>query len=1532
MSTPKMVETDHLGENIVSEGKRASDEAVSVGYQDQEEMIESSSISLDVRDIRTDKRRREAIACGSSSCDDLLYSFIRRCCGKKERVCGNPMWETTSLLVILGKWGILATLDLSMIVLAALLVVRSSATATDDMKESVYSTIAIGFCFQMMEIPLIILLMRFVGLFFFPKNARGASASRLCRSCCLSKEALRWMMYGRQAFWFFEILAASSLRCSVDEFLITIPETNFSEYDDDLETCDALEANVTDAIDNSTDITEWLANETARLPEILYEYWNASNTTNFTSCNCSLTLAVDCEPSSPFIPFPDMAGCAYFGLRYESFEQAESIGLAFLIVYAVQFFVRLIFMGLFPGFCCGRRDDSALAHAAAELETHAFERAMDESMTLREAVSRNDVVAIRDFCEKHNVAFVDTAFPPAPSSIESVQCHIHARSRLRASHLALRRILFGTSRWKYWVTSCLGRCLCGVLIRFFLPLYPYRLYERVMQFDTDDPVWARAKELHGGHHGVRLFMKQNRRVMARRESAIIRRQGDNDAVGRLVFRPPPVSQKAPVAAAGVSQGHRGDCWFVAAIAAVAQLRPDVIVRLFSLETDRTTDGPTRPTSPSAYQRYNRTGVYGVWLYWDGQWRHQLVDDWLPCVPVFDFLDGQRRYAPLGAKVLLDNEKETRNDADLELWVALLEKAAAKCAGSYKALDGGGLFEALTVLTGSPCSVLDRDTIPPNDMWNSMLEMRRRGCVMVASPSKQAPDLGITRAHLYGIIDVHRLKRNGARLVRIQNPWGFSKFQGPYATYSFVWDTSLREELKANETTSSSSSSSTKMVRIELKRDKKGKMGLSFGANNVVTLVSERAAKQGVKRGDKVLRLNGVDVKTFEDTKEVLRSLEKNETLILEVDRSSDGSTAALHPHALAHGSFWMYFSDFIMSFEKVCVADVQPPSSTTAPPRTSPLRLLKRLSGTHRSRPYARVRSCSESRKRPHRFGFGLWGQDHGLEFDGSHVTTCYDMSFSSSNDDEVSVTIQLNHKNPRRLNEGTTVMGPVMAAMNTCFVAVFERAKEDIVQNTSDQDVPHPWRTPSDLLHRFEASMDPSSSSHDTRHRHLRLVGFAQDKDGYNVSVRDVRVRTSGTYVVLVGSLPHESSIRTNDKDESNNTYACPSDLKSRRFRVDVYGRLTSDKGSSSSLPALSMSKRRWELLPALHMSASLLAGSFSDAFAYVPPWSKVGWIDRSPLRVPIGVNIQRVAFRLIRLQVSRLSLVDAHVVSSVEEVEKDSSRASKTSSSNEIELMPSTAQIVGGFRPLLCLTIRTVNATANRSDSRTKALGLAALVEMISSTWAARDRSVPDVPSDDARVKQLSQLDEAGWRVMAPRFYAKLILPLREAIANATELEPKDPKEKPFLRSWLSCADLWINLCFLECFWQSLPPVPSDGALCSARTLWQRANVLEGVHKILLKHVLNYITVMVDDVIARPGLGCTVDTLRHEMIHMDRKDDHSLQRITSMIRALDTNATNATQSWGAVTRFHTTECIVRNLGARENVLELIRRAKNKA
>jgi hypothetical protein len=104
------------------------------------------------------------------------------------------------------------------------------------------------------------------------------------------------------------------------------------------------------------------------------------------------------------------------------------------------------------------------------------------------------------------------------------------------------------------------------------------------------------------------------------------------------------------------EGGIGDCWFLSALAVVAE-RHDLVARLFA---------DTAPAPAS--------GCYSLRLFLDGTWRSILVDDLLPCTT-----------DPRRPDQVFDSGLAFSRAANCQLWVCLLEKAYAKAHGSYKAI-------------------------------------------------------------------------------------------------------------------------------------------------------------------------------------------------------------------------------------------------------------------------------------------------------------------------------------------------------------------------------------------------------------------------------------------------------------------------------------------------------------------------------------------------------------------------------------------------------------------------------------------------------------------------------------------------------------------------------------------------------------------------------------------------------------------------------------------------------------------------------
>ena len=135
----------------------------------------------------------------------------------------------------------------------------------------------------------------------------------------------------------------------------------------------------------------------------------------------------------------------------------------------------------------------------------------------------------------------------------------------------------------------------------------------------------------------------------------------------------------------IRQGAMGDCWFIAALAVVAN-RPELIERIVPEDTRTTT-----------------TGRYVVNLFMDGAWKEYVVDSLFPVDNSRTKEELERRGGSLMfAKGALD-----------QLWPSIIEKAYAKAHGSYAALYAGWVMEAFTNLTGAPSERIRFDTLSPD---------------------------------------------------------------------------------------------------------------------------------------------------------------------------------------------------------------------------------------------------------------------------------------------------------------------------------------------------------------------------------------------------------------------------------------------------------------------------------------------------------------------------------------------------------------------------------------------------------------------------------------------------------------------------------------------------------------------------------------------------------------------------------------------------------------------------------------------------
>ena len=216
--------------------------------------------------------------------------------------------------------------------------------------------------------------------------------------------------------------------------------------------------------------------------------------------------------------------------------------------------------------------------------------------------------------------------------------------------------------------------------------------------------------------------------------------------------------------ADITQGYIGNCWFIAAVAALAEF-PGRIEGIFL----------------NNQNKLSKNGIYGVNMYTLGMPHTILVDDYLPVSPNAD-----GSFKTIYAEV----------SNDLGLWGPIIEKAFAKRYGNYEHIIGGLPSEAVRSLTGSPfVEYLHKDR-NLEEMWQLLsthdLENDFITCGTESGNDQDRTDYGLAKGHAYTVMSTKKLT-NGKRLVKIRNPWGIEGYKGSYSDNSPLWDPQSKKE-------------------------------------------------------------------------------------------------------------------------------------------------------------------------------------------------------------------------------------------------------------------------------------------------------------------------------------------------------------------------------------------------------------------------------------------------------------------------------------------------------------------------------------------------------------------------------------------------------------------------------------------------------------------------------------------------------------------------------------------------------------------
>ncbi|CAH1722864.1 unnamed protein product [Chironomus riparius] len=224
----------------------------------------------------------------------------------------------------------------------------------------------------------------------------------------------------------------------------------------------------------------------------------------------------------------------------------------------------------------------------------------------------------------------------------------------------------------------------------------------------------------------------------------------------------------------IKQGRLGDCWFLAAMAAVTASRAK-FNRIVCKDN-------------SFDENYAGIFHFRFWLY--GKWVEVVVDDRLP-VNIFGQLD-----------CLRSNEPN-------EFWSALLEKAYAKVFGGYKALEAGVSCDAFEDFSGGVSEIFNLSN-PPKNMFAIMQKAIKRRSLMACSlkpDPKQTEAIGsngLIQGHAYTVTDAKTIDIHisgeviNVDLVRLRNPWGTKEWNGSWSDGKVEWQLLTSDQRKELE--------------------------------------------------------------------------------------------------------------------------------------------------------------------------------------------------------------------------------------------------------------------------------------------------------------------------------------------------------------------------------------------------------------------------------------------------------------------------------------------------------------------------------------------------------------------------------------------------------------------------------------------------------------------------------------------------------------------------------------------------------------
>jgi len=224
----------------------------------------------------------------------------------------------------------------------------------------------------------------------------------------------------------------------------------------------------------------------------------------------------------------------------------------------------------------------------------------------------------------------------------------------------------------------------------------------------------------------------------------------------------------------INQGEIGNCWFLAALAHLAEHREYLQLIIPDLNE----------VNPF-YDNYAGIFRFRFWRF--GEWEEVIIDDFLPTKPT--------RQNKNGGDLLYVKSVEPN-----EFWCALAEKAYAKLYGSYASLEGGLVIEAAVDFTGGVPEIIDLEEtqLAPEVLFVILKTSFDRGSFLSCGMASKNSDisrrgnlLGLESGHAYTISMVTKIRLinyNYVSLIRIRNPHGnYAEWKGSWSDNDPNWN-------------------------------------------------------------------------------------------------------------------------------------------------------------------------------------------------------------------------------------------------------------------------------------------------------------------------------------------------------------------------------------------------------------------------------------------------------------------------------------------------------------------------------------------------------------------------------------------------------------------------------------------------------------------------------------------------------------------------------------------------------------------------